>query len=350
MGRSQVKPSRQNKSPLLDLPVELRVKILRYVLRKDGPITSLGEVLMTKVPRSSCHEIYNANATLSAQVLRTCQQLYDEGGEILYGENTLSICYLGRRHRASGPDDLCYILDYTINLSLSRIEKPCDTLITVQEYFGGRKSEMEPYTLRRYSQLAKFKHYRLVICYIHRESILTACRVLQPLLLEKDVTLFPSNAGTSLHTHHLKCTRYLRCRRLQIEWPEGRSQDQDELARLEKVITGGTPVQDTYRIWRTLKYDVFDRLEVLYGTTFPYSKIKVDEDDQHGHLNPLESAAEEYDVSKYAEVCRRALPVLREWEAYHVQRLEQRTRRLEQRIEESTEDCLKLLAQGSMHA
>jgi len=295
MGRSQVKPPHQNKSPLLDLPVELRVKILRYVLRKAGPITSLGEVRMTKVPRSSCHEIYNANATLSAQVLRTCQQLYGEGGEILYGENTLSICYSGYRSRASGPDDLCHILDYTINLSASRIEKSCDTFITIQDYFGGHKSEMEPYTLRRYSQLAKFQHYRLKIRYMHRENILTACRVLQPLLLEKDVTLVPMELGGPLHRYHLKFTRYLRCRRLQIEWPEGRSQDQDELARFEKVITGGTPVQNTYRIWQTLKFDVFDRLEVLYGTTFPYSKIKVDEEDQHGHLNSLESAAEEYD-------------------------------------------------------
>lgn len=220
MKRFQLWRSPQSQSPLLDLPAELRVKILRYVLRKEGPITSLKEVQVNSHPDSNFHEIYDANAMLSAQILRTCQQLHEEAEQILYKENILFICYNGNRFGSRGPDDLCHNLDFSINLSASRIEELSGTFVTIQDYFVGRESTMGPYTVSRYSQLMKFQHYRLKICYSCRESILTACRVLQPLLLDKDVTLMSRRITPCWFIYHLRCARYLRCRSLQIQWPK----------------------------------------------------------------------------------------------------------------------------------
>lgn len=100
-------------------------------------------------------------------------------------------------------------------------------------------------------------------------------------------------------------------------------------------------------MWQKVKSEVFDPLEVAYGMAFPYSHIETDEDDQLGHFNPLKHGAEEYDVSKYARMCHRVLPVFKDWNANHVRRLEQRTRRLVQHRERSAEDCLAAIEEES---
>lgn len=88
--RHQIKPPRsgnvslrfhKTRPSLLRLPTELRVHILRYLLRRTAPITN---------PRIVDHEASKENRTpvSDVSILRTCRRIYLEGSPILYQENT----------------------------------------------------------------------------------------------------------------------------------------------------------------------------------------------------------------------------------------------------------------------
>ena len=77
----QHQPSDFNQSAFLSVPAEIRVKILRYSLRCD----------LTIHPWLADPVQYEENTTLSSQLLRTCQQLFHEGSDVLYRGNTFGI-------------------------------------------------------------------------------------------------------------------------------------------------------------------------------------------------------------------------------------------------------------------
>ncbi len=72
---------RRTPGPLLRLPTELRLHILKYLLKSITPITNprVGVCAVSK---------QEATATVHGQILRTCRRLYCEGTPILYQENT----------------------------------------------------------------------------------------------------------------------------------------------------------------------------------------------------------------------------------------------------------------------
>lgn len=77
----------RTRSPLLRLPAELRFKVLRNLLQTSRMIR------MKQHARNSeeSNEAYSTNTSLSGQMLSCCQQLFMDGIQILYGENTLEI-------------------------------------------------------------------------------------------------------------------------------------------------------------------------------------------------------------------------------------------------------------------
>lgn len=88
----------QKPSNLLQLPTEIRLKILRNSLKQKGRICNYHEYQEKSKRRRRSHsdfveEIFN----LSAQIMQCCQQLYEEGRNVLYGENTLSISIVSQR-------------------------------------------------------------------------------------------------------------------------------------------------------------------------------------------------------------------------------------------------------------
>lgn len=85
--------TKTNSSPLLDLPLELLHKVLRYVLRSAEPIDS-NDLLGCR--RHLWHWSYTYNCScsiieLSSQLLACCKTLHQTGASILYGENILSL-------------------------------------------------------------------------------------------------------------------------------------------------------------------------------------------------------------------------------------------------------------------
>lgn len=74
----------QVQSPLLRLPAELRIKILRNVLKSSQPLYPM-EKYRLESPKNlkRAQRLYHAQVKLSSQTLRTCQQLREEGIEIL---------------------------------------------------------------------------------------------------------------------------------------------------------------------------------------------------------------------------------------------------------------------------
>lgn len=82
----------------MDLPTELRIEILRLVLRRKPPIELWAETgdfeKDIEVWHSNQHRYRMATSTfkgnLPLHLLRTCKQLNREGGQIFYGENYFS--------------------------------------------------------------------------------------------------------------------------------------------------------------------------------------------------------------------------------------------------------------------
>lgn len=75
----------QNQSQLLSLATEIRLKILRYLLKFEG-----GEI-KDFITLDMTENEYYKHLDRSAQILATCQQLLWEGRDVLHGENELVI-------------------------------------------------------------------------------------------------------------------------------------------------------------------------------------------------------------------------------------------------------------------
>lgn len=81
----------------MNLPTEIRVKILRNLLRRGEVLRFISTAweVTTKQPMTLDHfEETKKYTQLSSQLLRCCQALLREGRQILYEENTLQICCL----------------------------------------------------------------------------------------------------------------------------------------------------------------------------------------------------------------------------------------------------------------
>jgi len=86
-------PSPQNSSKLLQLPAEIRLKILR-LLHKAAQLLDLGNSVGIALEHLEYNSTCNADRSIfefSGQVLACCQQLETKGSSILYGENRLAI-------------------------------------------------------------------------------------------------------------------------------------------------------------------------------------------------------------------------------------------------------------------
>lgn len=84
----------QSASTLMTLPAELRLKILRMLLKKGDVLASFRQYLgADEQPYTEEHQQrYSKNVlSLSAQIVVCCQMLHEESLAILYKENTVSI-------------------------------------------------------------------------------------------------------------------------------------------------------------------------------------------------------------------------------------------------------------------
>lgn len=91
-------------SSLLQLPPELRLRILQHLLYSAEPLGSKGGDC---VPQS-CVLTYSfdQNFTLYPAVLRVCRQIYDEGKDILYRQNTAKAIMSSRDQFLGSPPNI----------------------------------------------------------------------------------------------------------------------------------------------------------------------------------------------------------------------------------------------------
>ncbi|KAJ9602153.1 hypothetical protein H2200_013273 [Cladophialophora chaetospira] len=91
--RRTMRPTSSSKiCPLLDLPAEVRIIILRYLLKQDEPLAYLRHpVIVTRKYYLTEYFAWEFDRywglKLSPAILRTCKHLYKEGFPILYDEN-----------------------------------------------------------------------------------------------------------------------------------------------------------------------------------------------------------------------------------------------------------------------
>ena len=96
-------PARQQTAcPLLSLPAELRVKVLRMLMKSPDPIIPFRRASDYYYEHEDDDEYefgndyqtrdsYLDSLCMSAQVLSSCRQLCSDGMHVLYGENTLQV-------------------------------------------------------------------------------------------------------------------------------------------------------------------------------------------------------------------------------------------------------------------
>lgn len=242
----------QNASRLTQLPAEIRLKVLRLLLKHPG---YLEPVLIERDrgfdPGSSDDPIIE----LSAQLLACCQSLHKQAWPILYGENILRIvCQSASLYHS------CYILGSGIQLHCNADDMPADDydLISLMR----RTTDISRNTQRllaHWNGLSKIKHIHLTIGHALRDEIFVACRAVHRLLRNKNVLirLLPKHTRFDLEddrdleafrcseAYRLKGCRILRSRTIRFEG------NMSDLSDLVREIEGSTePPKDIFPMWK----------------------------------------------------------------------------------------------------
>lgn len=245
-------PTPQQASPLLRLPAELRVKILEL---------RLGSAAIIKPLTCSMRESVGS-AQRSAQLLRTCQQLYYEGQVVLYDNSVVAIEFEQRFEAYT-----CRILNSALHLSNCFPIAPCteepSLLNGARAICRGegpdgmwRRVEAERF-IQLYPTLMKIRCFRVCIQWDSQESVFVQFRVLRALLENKHVTC----VRRGLVVDWLESCKILRCSSFNFKRPgdprlyEDLPITSDTIARntflqdLQETITSRTIVRDTFLQW-----------------------------------------------------------------------------------------------------
>ena len=291
------------------LPAEIRIKILRCLLRSGDLIRSQDEVGEAE---------FNTATKLSSQILQTCQVLYEEGSVILYHENTLAVLV------ADG-----FRNDHNLHLRFlgvavleqSTLEYAGGVLVlpllqdlverkegigstNVRGTYKGKKS-LDSW-IDAYEILARFQKFHVVFrlefnwrCH----TFIRVCRRLRIAFLNKDVvmTIGPkwTTDASEVLAYLLPC-RVLRCQSLRFELPTEANVDD-----VVRITTSQEPLVDTYGMTRQLYRDVLDKLD--HFETKPF-------DIEHQSLwLKMFKKAQEYDVPASQKLKEQVLEKAREW-------------------------------------
>lgn len=182
----------QNASPLLALPAELRLKILRNLLKEESlPVAYYLE--------DSSRESVERALSLSAQVLRCCQTLYLEGLDILYNENILCINVDKNRFHDEadrGAETVFSALDVYFTVKDSQPLRGGHFTIDRLKRFGDLRSSRD-YDLwgcsgvikkRIERRLRRFRKIKITMTN-NRNNTIWVCYMLRPLLFRKRFTI-----------------------------------------------------------------------------------------------------------------------------------------------------------------
>lgn len=312
------------------LPAEIRIKILRYLLRSGELIRSQVDFIATECDTKAEFEF--SSLEFSTQILQTCQLLYAEASGILYRESTLVIdlnmlyghcksypptpvayyCFLGVQVSARSnltyaaqslglplPQDLVERKKVTKHV-MSRKERP---------QYRGRQDDFESRTtldswIEAYTFLTRFHKFQ-VFFDLQRapDEILLFCRRFHAAFLNKDVamTAVPnmSMPASTMSARLLPC-RVLRCQSLRFDLPT-----EVDVNEIVHTVTSQEPMLDTYGMACLLRRDVFDEFQRIDKKCF----LTVHRD----LWSELFDKASEYDISAYQDLKESLLEKAQGW-------------------------------------
>jgi len=271
----------QTSSCLIQLPAELRIKVLRLLLRSPNPLTDLEEFGMESDGPDMTG--YEQGIELSAQLLLCCQQLHSEGHQILYGENTLYI-HFEWRNRIRPNLFYCDILGATTEIP-EKMEylNGFDDSLRYQADDYARNGDCSYDDRDSARQLAKmlptiekFQHFLDYLEVFDQEHLSIGCRVLQQLLFEKDV-VFVFNDEAKVQW--LKSCLLLRCR--SARFTRFQAQDTQDLVH---TITSAKVVGDTFLAWKKIR-SLREQLSGIDSPSFDEAEQKLLDGFQQGFLD-----------------------------------------------------------------
>lgn len=183
----------QSKSLLLLLPGELRMKVLRNLLKSEKVIETKSELreswLLIYPDGEKTLDItereYLQQTTLSSQLMRCCQMLYDETRYVLYQENKLSI----KLSQSS-----CHVLDLDLNLPqfTRKLDDQDQDILSIAK---DRRS-LRPF-LTIYPIIAGFGAIVVKMSPKSHADLYADCRLFRNLLHGKRITISFSSAQLS---------------------------------------------------------------------------------------------------------------------------------------------------------
>lgn len=258
----------QSLSTLLNLPTEIRLIILRDLLARANQVHPLFSCCHIRGITSQIISNYHENASCSSQLLRTCQQLYAEGYNILYEENTLCITTRSRIAETM-VDRLSYpllALNGLIEIPRSHIwldagasllscaqyqvDYPAaPTLLDATDEAHTHKQKF----LQNYEVMTRFTHYEVLLKIIRQEDINIACRLMRKLLHRKHVSILfdvPSHADSQRWIGGCKT---LRCASISLRVLQGDMIPEEDDAETKRVITSTEPIRNTYSMYQQIE-------------------------------------------------------------------------------------------------
>ena len=313
----------------MQLPAELRLKILRFLLRSAVPIYNLDDrSAKTQHEYVELHQKLEAQTKLSAQLLRVCQQLHHEGLPILYSENVLEITWSDASLSARAHCDDCYlcnILTYQIHYAVYCGKDPFwDELevLTTREYPFGH-SDTRDSLVAAYPTIGRFQKFHVIVDVDDSHDIFYACRALRGLLHNKIVQLRfdTANGFDQEHLHYIE--PYLHCLRCEDIMVDCRLTN--DWTPTRGIITSKTDFIDTWASWMNFSEHIVGNLQEieekpfrnqykkLYERTREAASTYANEDYEKHKVTLLEKAqawTEEWYASEVAQLDARKMDMM----------------------------------------
>ncbi|KAK5947054.1 hypothetical protein PMZ80_001200 [Knufia obscura] len=247
----------QSASRLLQLPPELRIKILRMLLRSSAPLAPLLEEKQKPDERHSFD--------LSGQVLATCQVLHKDASMILYKENILTIKVV--------PADQdwgleCYVVDARMDL----VHEPHDLPLTEYDLLSiARSSNPKTHFEECYEGLSQISNVRVILqpAYATRDIAFITCMVLQDLLRGKNVTFMTKISKHAKHDKSEDGTWLLPCRMLRCQHIIFEGHEESCEALVQEVTSSDEPPKDLFLLW-TRTIQCVGKLPKVNGQSFDH--------------------------------------------------------------------------------
>lgn len=231
----------QSESRLMKLPAELRLKVLRNLLRDKDDFPPRMFTMIDE-PEKYC---------LSAQTLRLCQKWYVEGVSVLYDENALFLRIEAERNRMKLKTigtTVRFLYDGLHNIKSldEELSKPI-----VPEGNGGERQQLLRKNLMWLSDnlymLTRFRQIWVHIVYDGSDYLYTACQLIKDFLIGKDVVMSVGTNWYGVASPILSSILTgLRCRTFQLIYPN--KSEYRGLTDLEISVSGGdaTHLPDYY--------------------------------------------------------------------------------------------------------